>query len=69
MLYVNPFTALPVKLHTELAKHDVSACFTRQPLNVYPVLVGIVAGGVNVPSYTQLCDADGTVNSSSPLYQ
>ena len=22
-----------------------------------------------MPSYTQLCDADGTVNSSSPLYQ
>ena len=67
--YVNPFTALPVKLHTWFAKHDVSACFTRQPLNVYPVFVGIVVGGVNVPSYTQLCDADGTVNSSSPLYQ
>ena len=36
---------------------------------MYPVFVGIVAGGVSVPSYVQLCDALGTVNSVSPLYQ
>ena len=38
-------------------------------MNVYPVFVGIVDGGVNVPSYVQLCDAAGTVNSVSSLYQ
>ena len=44
----------------------------RQPLKVYPVLVGTydTGGGVKEPPYVQLCDVDGTFCISlSSLYQ
>ena len=42
---------------------------TFHPLNVYPVLVGIVDGGVNVESYVQSLDALSTSINVLLLYQ
>ena len=67
---LNPIAHLSVPLSLVFNSAKSYVGLTRHPVNVYPVLVGIVSGGVNAPSYSHDDDAFGIFSINVfPLYQ